>query len=673
MAIGTVSIDTQPVEALEGEQSFVFQVTRSGAMDSTVQVPWSVQRSHTPIAASASDFVPFGLPAGVLIFAPGQTTASITLATVDNDAISSRRAFTVTLGTPAATNPVQQVVLIDATVKGTIVDNDSRVAIAPLAAVHAEGSSGTTPFTFLLTRTGYLGKEGSVAYRVAGASVALDENDFAGGVLPFGTVTFLPGESTRTLTIDVAGDTIAEPNELFNVSLTRIAGGPLLGTALASGTIQNDDGLATGELSIAAVDAVRLEGTGAPTPFTFRVTRSGDLTGTASAAWYVDGGSAPGTFPTAVQDFADGIRWGTIAFAPGESEQIVSVMVAGDSDVEYRESFDIFLSFVAAGATTGTGSATGIIIDDDINFVISPDTVTHLEGDSGHTEYTFTVTRNGAAAEAATIDWSVAGTILRPATASDFASGALPSGQLAFAPWEPQRTLTVLVGADTEVETDETFSVTLANPSDGAVLLKPTAHATILADDAIVDYAAILGAQGEAYPVAPAFYRGPVAGLEKELVYAGTENATVTASGPNWFIRTGDGTDAIAVASGRNVLDGGAGSNFLTGGSGPDTFFVDARSAADTVWSTFVGFGTGDDATIWGIRPDLHTLAWADGEGAENFLGLTLHATALEREPVALTLTGYTRADLDAGRLSISFGTSDIYRYMHIALVADPT
>jgi len=55
--------------------------------------------------------------------------------------------------------------------------------------------------------------------------------------LPAGTLTFTAGETTKVLTINVAGDTNIEPNENFNVVVTDPSGL----TDTASGVIENDD------------------------------------------------------------------------------------------------------------------------------------------------------------------------------------------------------------------------------------------------------------------------------------------------------------------------------------------------------------------------------------------------------------------------------------------------
>jgi serralysin len=54
-------------------------------------------------------------------------------------------------------------------------------------------------------------------------------------------VSFAIGESSKVITIDVAGDTSVETDEGFTVSLSNASAGLVLGTGTATGTIVNDD------------------------------------------------------------------------------------------------------------------------------------------------------------------------------------------------------------------------------------------------------------------------------------------------------------------------------------------------------------------------------------------------------------------------------------------------
>ena len=124
----------------------------------------------------------------------------------------------------------------------------------------------------------------------------------------------------------------------------------------------------------------------------------------------------------------------------------------------------------------------------------------------------------------------------------------------------------------------------------------------------------------------------------------------------------------MSKVGGTNVLDGSTGSNFLVGGAGSDTFFVDDRSAPADIWSTVANFDKSDAVTIWGVTPDDFNLGWVDGQGTAGYTGLTLNVTKAGTPNAALTLTGYTTADLSNGRLVVSFGNtggSNSYMYIH--------
>jgi hypothetical protein len=185
---------------------------------------------------------------------------------------------------------------------------------------------------------------------------------------------------------------------------------------------------------------------------------------------------------------------------------------------------------------------------------------------------------------------------------------------------------------------------------------------------------------GSASYEAGSTYVGPVPGLTSELIYAGTQpNLNITSYVPNAFIHTGSGSDAIDVSltSGNCVLDGGSGSNFLTGqiAGNPDQFYLDDRQPAAVTWSTIVNFHAGEGATVWGVTPQDFTLTWLDGQGAAGYTGLTAVFTAPGVPESGITLTGFTSADLNNGKLAISYGTTPSDNgvpgsaYMHIQAV----
>ena len=123
------------------------------------------------------------------------------------------------------------------------------LAISATAADKAEGHGGSTPFTFTVRRTGSTSAASFARWAVTGSgSKPATGADFVGGALPAGTLTFAPGVTRQTISVNVAGDTLREADETFAVTLANPTGATI-STGRATGIIRNDDliGTARGE------------------------------------------------------------------------------------------------------------------------------------------------------------------------------------------------------------------------------------------------------------------------------------------------------------------------------------------------------------------------------------------------------------------------------------------
>ena len=100
-----------------------------------------------------------------------------------------------------------------------------------------EGNSGTTNFTYTVTRTGDLSAISSAYWAVTGTANAAD---FVGNALPSGTINFPIGSATQNIVVPVAGDTAAEATETFTVTLSSPVNATIAAVTVG-GTIVNDD------------------------------------------------------------------------------------------------------------------------------------------------------------------------------------------------------------------------------------------------------------------------------------------------------------------------------------------------------------------------------------------------------------------------------------------------
>ena len=267
-------------------------------------------------------------------------------------------------------------------------DNDDTKAYLSIArtsaATQAEASGGA--HTFTITReNAYLNSEPQVVrWSVDGENSSMDAKDF-GGTFPSGMVTFLAGETSKTITVNVNDDQTVEADESFQI---KIDGGNVI-QSHAEATVSNDEV----SFGIKALDADKKE-TGS---HSFVVTRSGDA-------------SVPSTVQVDSKYLSDGTAvttTETVAFAAGETEKIVTFT---SSDRALDDTIQVVLKN-AVGDTSGTPAVNGYIesyastaegkvynVDPAATklSVATTATSTVTEGDTGvTTSMTFTVTRTG--------------------------------------------------------------------------------------------------------------------------------------------------------------------------------------------------------------------------------------------------------------------------------------
>jgi len=264
-------------------------------------------------------------------------------------------------------------------------------------------------------------------------------------------LTFAPGEVSKTVTINVIGDLIYENDETLFVVLSDPSSGTLK-DALGVGKIENDDALPS--LSIA--DASIVEGDAGTRSLSLTVSLSATSELPATVHYTTVDGTA-----LAGNDYR-GLATGELTFLSGETEKTITVDVTGDTNIEDHETFNVVLS-QANGATIANDTAVGTILNDDAAVRISDAAL--IEGHSGVRSMTFTVSMTAASALPVTLNVaSVDGTAI---AGVDYV--ALAPHELAFAPGETSKSITVDVRGDVSVESAETFSVVLSDPINATI------------------------------------------------------------------------------------------------------------------------------------------------------------------------------------------------------------
>jgi Calx-beta domain len=218
-------------EGQTGDTSFAsIDVSLSTASGKDVSVDWTT--ADGTATAIGDDYTP---DAGTLVFAPGETEKVVVIAVIGDNATEGVETFDVDLSTPV------NATLGNATDVVTIVDNDP---IPPGSAVltvtglkQRETGSGTTTFTFTVTRSGDTTTAVNVDY-VTSDGTASGSSDYAAAS---GNLAFASNQTIGTVDVNVNGDRLLEHNETFFLGLLNPSVGAAISTGQATGTIVNDD------------------------------------------------------------------------------------------------------------------------------------------------------------------------------------------------------------------------------------------------------------------------------------------------------------------------------------------------------------------------------------------------------------------------------------------------
>ena len=336
-----------------------------------------------------------------------------------------------------------------------------------------EGDSGTGAAVFTVRLSESNGTT-TVGYTTTNGSATAGSDYTATS----GTLTFGPGQISKTVSVPVLSDVRDEPDETFFFTLTSIDNGTFQGgDPDAVGTITDDDPSPT----ISPTDASVPEGNSGTTTTTVSVS----LSATSDRHISVDFRTVDGT-----ATFSPGADYhsqsGRLVFAPGDTVETITLTIVSDTTDEADESFFVDL-FGPQSATIADPRSVITILDDDTASqppppgsvpAISISDASVGEGNSGTVQTNLTVTLSSASSDYVAVDFA---TQDNTATFSggDYHS---QSGRLVFAPGETSKIITVTVSGDTVDEQDESFFVNLTNATDASIA-DARGVITILDDD----------------------------------------------------------------------------------------------------------------------------------------------------------------------------------------------
>jgi hypothetical protein len=430
LAIDSVTQD----EGDSGTTSYTFTVELLSPTNQTVTVDYTTVDNSATVANS--DFV---AKAGSLSFAPGETLKTITILVNGDMVLEPDEVFNLVLS-----NVVHADILYG-TGTGTIVNDDTEINVADATVI--EGDSGMVQLAFEVTLVVPSRRTVTVDFATADGTATLADSDYLAAT---GTLSFDPGQTTKTILVDVQGDTVREQHETMLLNLSNATNALIIDGA-AVGNILNDD-------TDASINSVSLlEGNSGTTTAQLTVTLSHPSALTVT----LDYATANGTATLVDNDYQTAT--GTLSFAPGETTKTIDVLVSGDTTPEdYETLFVNLTNAVNAGITTGQGVVT--IENDDTHISIDDVTVSELDSSSVNAVFTVMLSK----ASALTVSVQVDTQDMDAKAPGDYT--AIVGGMVSFAPGETSKTVTVLIQGDTLDEFDEQYRVNLSTAVNGEIV-----------------------------------------------------------------------------------------------------------------------------------------------------------------------------------------------------------
>ena len=227
---GALQFGSASVTAAEGNATLTVALTRTGSTDGQVSAIVSLAGGT---ATQGTDFT-LAAPQTVT-WADGDGANKVIALPIIQDLIrESDETLLLVVALPG--NPFGSTLGAVTTSTITIVDGNDQPELNIADVSVTEGNSSSTNAAFTVRRTGGTAQTITVQFTTADGT-ATAGTDYT---VTSGTLTFAPNETSRTITVPVSGDTLAEPDETFTITLSNPTNATL-GVAQGVGVIQNDD------------------------------------------------------------------------------------------------------------------------------------------------------------------------------------------------------------------------------------------------------------------------------------------------------------------------------------------------------------------------------------------------------------------------------------------------
>jgi len=466
-ASGTIQFSTASytiAERPDAPTTAMIRVTRTGGAASGVTVDFATTDGT---ARAGTDYTAV---TQTLTFGASEMFKDVPITILPDSLVEGDETIRLTLAPPTGG------ARLGAIQTATLTILDAQIGVQFSAPVY-RASEGAGSATITVVRTGPTTRTTTVVYSTAdGTAVAGVDYAATAGVL-----TFTPGTRSRTFTVPLREDTVADGVKTVLLLLGATTDGELGPQHTGVLTIADND--AGGTLQFSAPTYSVSEGAGTAT---ITVVRTG---GSASAVT-VDFATRNGT-ATAGSDYV--VTAGTLTFGANQASRTFTVSILNDPVVKGLRTVGLTLSNPTGGAVLGARATAVLnIVEDDAGGVLRFSAAGYRVSEGGLA--TITILRTGGAASGVTVGFTTAdGTAV---AGIDYTTTA---GTLTFGAGETTKAFTVSTSMLAGLGRDRSATLVLSNPGGGGVLGVPaTAQLTIEDTTPSLEFSAATYSVGEA-------------------------------------------------------------------------------------------------------------------------------------------------------------------------------
>ncbi|WP_078120005.1 Calx-beta domain-containing protein [Thiosocius teredinicola] len=353
---------------------------------------------------------------------------------------------------------------------GWILDDDgtgNNLALYVSRPVLVEGDTGQTQASFEVSLSRPAPTAFTVDYETVDGSAVAGEDYQATS----GTLNFVAGQTSGSVTVPVFGDTKVEPTELFSLSFDKPA--EVAAVSIGAAEVFDDDAGGESQPTVNVSGASNFESSNNNDPnyLSWTISLSEPATDAVTVEYRFLAGTASVGSSAAGADAYFYNSGTSVTFAAGETSKTVSYRIDGDSVDEVDETVILEVYSAQGAALAGDVPvlrATGWILDDDgtgNNLALYVSRPVLVEGDTGQTQASFEVSLSRPAPTAFTVDYE---TVDGSAVAGEDYQAT--SGTLNFVAGQTSGSVTVPVFGDTKVEPTELFSLSFDKPAEVAAV-----------------------------------------------------------------------------------------------------------------------------------------------------------------------------------------------------------